>query len=198
MSNTLPILSHNGLLQIGAYNKDFYYPPKDCFHLVIDYPSFEKDAAFQQQVELLDRVGGSMGLLIGNYLTMPLDQRLDETQLEYRIVQEITEFAQALVDSIETSWNADLNDYVPDDPDDNFAYAHASQSIYGGYDDPLTAWNMARKLMPLFNYYYSHIVLPEDMDIYEDWDYDLNVYGDMAIIQFKSPDNLAFLRNMII
>lgn len=198
MSNTLPILSPNAPLVPGAHDENFYYPPKDCFHLVIDYPGYEKDSNFQCQVELLDRIGASMGLLIGSFLTMPMEQRIDDTVLEYRLVEEITSFAQALCDSIETSWNADINDFVPDDPDDNFAYAHASNSLFGGYDDPLTAWNMARKLMPLFRYYYGHILLPEDMDIYEDWDFDLNVYGDMAIIQFKSPANKTFLENMIV
>lgn len=196
MSNILPSDILDGTAYLGT-SIGSPCNPKAHFHLVIDYPSTEKHPEFQAQVELLDKIGGSMGLLIGTFLTTTPEQRYDDTQLEYILVDEITGFAQAFADSIDTVWNAEIGDFQCVDPSDNFDYIHASQAVFGGADEPLGAWNIARKIIPMFRYYYNHIVLPEDMDIYEDWDYDLNTFGDIAIIQFNSPDNKNIFNNLL-
>lgn len=183
-------------LQTSSTKSPFYYDPKECFHLVIDYPSTEKDYLFQQQAELLDKIGCSMGLLISSYLLLPNDQRNDPAQLEYLIANEICSYAQSMIDSIECVIDAD-GEFVPVDPDDQFAYAHATEAIYGAYGAPLTAWTIARHLMELFKYYYGHVLLPEDMDICDDWDYDIAVFGDMAVIQFNTPENKNIFNQLL-
>lgn len=166
----------------------FHYDPKDCFHLVIDYLSTEKDYLFQQQVELLDKIGCSMGLIISSFLLLPECQRNNDEHLKYLISNEICSYAQSAIDSIECTLD-EHGEFVPDDPSDNFLYQHAVEALYGGYGSPLTSWSIAKQLVDLFKYYYGHVYLPEDMDICDDWDYDIAVFGDMAVIQFNTPRN---------
>lgn len=179
-------------------NNGLFHEPKECFHLVLDYPSIERDPLFHQVSELLHLVGSSMGEIIGDFLTMTQYDRMDPRVLEYTLVESITQAAQALSDSIETIWNPVEGTFKTVDPDDQYTYVNSTEAVFGDDRSPLSAWSLTAKLIPMMQQYYGHIYLPEDMEIHADWDYDLTVFGEMAIIQFKSSENQNILKNLLV
>lgn len=181
-----------------SIDKSLYYDPKECFHLVIDWPSAEKDSEFQQLSELLDKVGATMSSIVASFFCMAPDCRMDDQVLEYMIVTDICNSAQAICDGIETRWSEALNDFIPVDPDDNYIYQNASIALFSGVNSPLNPWNLAQRIMPVLRFYYGHIHLPEDLEISGEWDVDINTFGDMAIIQFTLDENRKVFENLLI
>lgn len=172
----------------AAFHQHYLPVDNKQFTLVIDYPSVERDSEFGLVSELLYLTGNYLSYLIASYLVMDPHFRSNEDLLLNKVVEEVTGCAQGVLDNIDTTYDAEGN-LIPIDPDDLYALSNVTQCLMGGYNNPLNVWALSRRVVPLLERYYGHIHLPEDMEIFDDWDVDLVIQGECAIIQFTDSNS---------
>ena len=171
---------------------NYQYGNAKGFDLILPYP-IRSDPLFFEVYEFLRTLFYPLDYIVLYYLTIPLETRTNEWEIKQRLAQNIANDLFALLDIYNVHYTEDGQpDYSElEDPDDQKQYERITAVLCTDLSDPLCIDHWVNKIHQLFSIYYFNLVLPEDFDIFGEFEGDFSMLDEnTAILTIIQPENL--------
>ena len=171
---------------------NYQYGNAKGFDLILPYP-IQSDPLFREVYEFLQTLFYPLDYIVLYYLTTPLETRTNEWEIKQRLAQNIANDLFALLDIYNVHYTEDGQpDYSElEDPADQKHYERITAVLYTDPSDPLCIDHWVNKIHQLFSIYYFNLVLPEDFDIFGEFEGDFRMLDEnTAILTIIQPENL--------
>ena len=170
---------------------------RQVFSLIIPYP-LASNNEFARIDDILQMAGVSLSQIVADYISLPAWQRFDKTNVYNAIGGTIFGEINAVFESIDSHYDEARMTYVADDPDDQYLITLSMAMLSAPSSDPMSPYAITRTLVPILQYLYANLIIPEDFNLFDEWDHELEmINGDTAVIMFLEKENVSFLQQQI-
>lgn len=170
---------------------------RQVFSLIIPYP-LASNNEFARVDDILQMAGVSLSQIVADYISLPAWQRFDNNNVYNAIGETIYREINAVFESIDSRYDESRMTYVADDPDDQYLITLSMSMLSAPSSDPMSPYAITMILVPILQYLYANLIIPEDFDLFDEWDHDLAMINqDTAVIMFLEKENVSFLQQQI-
>lgn len=169
---------------------NYQYGNAKGFDLILPYP-IQSDPLFVEVVRFFEDIFCPFDYFILQYLNVPMEIRVNESQIKQNIESWIASDLFAILDSFSVNYTEDGEvDYSElDHPGEQEIYERITELLYS--DSHFSLSHYVDKIYQLFSVYYFHLVLPEDFDLLGEFEGDFRMLDDnTAILTIIQPENL--------
>lgn len=170
---------------------------RQVFSLIIPYP-LASNNEFARIDDILQMAGVSLSHIVADYISLPAWQRFDNNNVYNAIGETIFREINAVFEGIDSHYDESRMTYVADDPDDQYLITLSMTMLSAPSSDPMSPYALTMTIVPILQYLYANLIIPEDFDLFDEWDHDLAmINGDTAVIMFLEKENVSFLQQQI-
>lgn len=170
---------------------------RQVFSLIIPYP-LASNNEFARIDDILQMAGVSLSQIVADYISLPAWQRFDNNNVYNAIGETIYREINAVFESIDSQYDESRMTYVADDPDDQYLITLSMTILSAPTSDPMSPYAITMALVPILQHLYANLIIPEDFDLFDEWDHDLAMINqDTAVIMFLEKENVSFLQQQI-
>jgi len=143
-------------------------------------------------------VGVSLSQLVADYISLPAWQRFDNRNLYNAMGETIYREINTVFESIDSHYDEARMTYIADDPDDQYLITLSVAMLSAPSSDPMSPHALTLAIVPILQHLYANLIIPEDFDIFDEWDHDLAMINeDTAVIMFLEKENISFFQQQI-
>ena len=170
---------------------------RQVFSLIIPYP-LASNNEFARIDDILQMAGVSLSYIVADYISLPAWQRFDNNNVYNAIGNTIFNEINSVFESIDSHYDESRMTYVADDPDDQYLITLSMTILSAPSSDPMSPYAITMTLVPILQYLYANLIIPEDFNLFDEWDHDLAMINqDTAVIMFLEKENVSFLQQQI-
>lgn len=170
---------------------------RQVFSLIIPYP-LASNNEFARIDDILQMAGVSLSRIVADYISLPAWQRFDNTHLYNEMGNTIFNEINSVFESIDSHYDEERMTYVANDPDDQYLITVSLAMISAPSNDPMSPYALTMTIVPILQHLYANLIIPEDFDIFDEWDHDLAMINqDTAVIMFLDKENVSFFQQQI-
>ena len=170
---------------------------RQVFSLIIPYP-LASNNEFARIDDILQMAGVSLSQIVADYISLPAWQRFDNNNVYNAIGETIYREINAVFESIDSRYDESRMTYIADDPDDQYLITLSMTILSAPSSDPMSTYAITMALVPILQHLYANLIIPEDFDLFDEWDHDLAMINqDTAVIMFLEKENVSFFQQQI-
>lgn len=170
---------------------------RQVFSLIIPYP-LASNNEFARIDDILQMAGVSLSQIVADYISLPAWQRFDNNNVYNAIGETIYREINAVFESIDSRYDESRMTYIADDPDDQYLITLSMTILSAPSSDPMSPYAITMALVPILQHLYANLIIPEDFDLFDEWDHDLAMINqDTAVIMFLEKENVSFFQQQI-
>ena len=170
---------------------------RQVFSLIIPYP-LASNNEFARIDDILQMAGVSLSYIVADYISLPAWQRFDNNNVYNAIGNTIFNEINAVFESIDSRYDESRMTYIADDPDDQYLITLSMTMLSAPSSDQMSPYAITMTLVPILQYLYANLIIPEDFDLFDEWDHDLAMINqDTAVIMFLEKENVSFFQQQI-
>ena len=170
---------------------------RQVFSLIIPYP-LASNNEFARIDDILQMAGVSLSQIVADYISLPAWQRFDNNNVYNAIGNTIFNEINSVFESIDSHYDESRMTYIADDPDDQYLITLSMTILSAPTSDPMSPYAITMALVPILQHLYANLIIPEDFDLFDEWDHDLAMINqDTAVIMFLEKENVSFFQQQI-
>lgn len=144
-------------------------------------------------------MGIYMSQYVADYLTLPLSIRYSPEDALRHMSELLFQEVNDIYDSVESTYDEVSHHFIAKEPGEQYILDLTGAIMCAPYDNPLSLDKLSEEIIEVFSQIYANLVLPDEIDLWADWDAELQMLNpDTAIVVFQEKDNVDILRGLLV